>query len=247
MIVVDLTVEQYEGNCTHPVHGRTPLMFPGTGTHALTKRWGLTNPYDGSCLSVANEYVLITGHTGTHVDAPYHVDAKGMSIEHVPCDRAMGPAVWLDLAPVATPKALLEAAQLEDAERRGGARIQPGDVVLLHTGWCDPAAQRSVRTYIEDAPALSRAAGEWLRARGIKALGVDLPTPDQHGALDLPIHMNFLRPKSIGLPDDAYILIYENLAHIATIPARRFTFVGLPIPFRGATGSPVRAVAYVEP
>lgn len=91
--IIDLTVEQYEGNCTHPVHGRTPLMFPGTGSHALTRRWGIKNPYDGRSLSVANEYLLITGHTGTHVDAPNHVDAKGTSIEQVPCDRTMGTAV----------------------------------------------------------------------------------------------------------------------------------------------------------
>lgn len=58
--------------------------------------------------------------------------------------------------------------------------------------------------------ALSRAAGEWLRGRRIKALGVDLATPDAHSAMDLPIHMNFLRPRSIGLPDDEYILIVHG-------------------------------------
>ena len=84
--IIDLTVEQYEGNCTHPVHGRTPLMFPGTGSHALTCRWGLKNPYDGSTISVANEYILVTGHTGTHVDAPFHADPKGAS-EYIPIEK----------------------------------------------------------------------------------------------------------------------------------------------------------------
>jgi kynurenine formamidase len=58
--------------------------------------------------------------------------------------------------------------------------------------------------------------------------------------------MNFLRPRSLGLPDEAYILIYENLRNISKIGRSRFTFSGLPIPFRGSTGSPVRAVAFVD-
>jgi kynurenine formamidase len=241
--MIDLTTEQFEGNCTHPVHGRTPLMFPGTGSHALTRRWGLKNPYDGSSLSVANEHILITGHTGTHVDAPFHVDPQGASVEKVPCERAAGDALWLDLSSMGNSRALIEPLDLERAEREGAEQIRPSDIVLVHTGWLDGAGDRSVKSYVEDAPALSRAAGEWLRARGIKALGVDLPTPDPHGASDLPIHMNFLRPRSIGLADQEYILIYENLTNIGRIPSRRFLFVGLPIPFRGASGSPVRAVA----
>ncbi len=56
--------------------------------------------------------------------------------------------------------------------------------------------------------------------------------------------MNFLRPASLGLDRQEYILIYENLVNIQQIPDRRFTFAGLPIPFRGASGSPVRAVAF---
>ena len=241
--MIDLTTEQFEGNCTHPVHGRTPLMFPGTGSHALTRRWGLKNPYDGSPLSVANEHVLITGHTGTHVDAPFHVDPRGETIEKVPCERAAGDALWLDLSSIGHSRALIGPLDLERAERDGAEQIRPADIVLVHTGWLDASSDRSVKSYVEDAPALSRAAGEWLRARGIKALGVDLPTPDPHGASDLPIHMNFLRPRSIGLTDQDYILIYENLVNIGRIPSRRFFFVGLPIPFRGASGSPVRAVA----
>lgn len=58
--------------------------------------------------------------------------------------------------------------------------------------------------------------------------------------------MNFLRPRSLGLDESDCILIYENLVSIDRIPRRRFTFIGLPIPFRRATGSPVRAVAVCE-
>jgi arylformamidase len=245
--LVDLTIEQYEHNATHPAHGRGVISFQGTGSHAFTRQWKRKNPYDGSTIELANEYLLLTGHTGTHVDAPYHVDgASEISIERVPLERTMGPAVWLDLSGSAAPGTMIDVAQLEAAEAAGGEAIAPGDIVLIHTGWVDAFdARNNMQEHIEGAPSLTRAAGEWFRSRKIKALGVDLPSPDSHCARDLPIHMNFLRPASLGLPDDDYILIYENLVNVAKIPRRRFTFLGLPIPFRGATGSPIRAAALV--
>ena len=242
---IDLTMEQYEGNHSHPVHGRTPLMFPGTGSHALTRMWGLKNPYDGSDLSVANEHILICGHTGTHVDAPYHVDAKSkMTVEKLPLKRTAGTAVWLDLSPNCEPGRMFEPDDLAVAESRGNETIRAGDIVLLHTGWYSP--DRPIAEYIEKSPSISRASAEWLRERGIGALGMDLPSPDSHRARNLPVHMNFLKPQSMGLDESDYILIYENLISINTIPLRRFMFSGLPIPFRGATGSPVRAIAVCE-
>ena len=242
---IDLTMEQCEGNHTHPVHGRTPLMFPGTGSHALTRMWGHKNPYDGSDISVANEYILICGHTGTHVDAPYHVDAKSrLTVEKLPIERTMGTAVWLDLSAVCSADVVLGPEELRAAEIAGGEPIRLGDIVLLHTGWY--SLDRPVPDYIQHSPSVSKEGAEWLRGKGIVALGMDLPSPDGHAARSLPVHMNFLKPKSLGLAESEYILIYENLVNIHAIPSRRFYFSGLPIPFRGATGSPVRATATCE-
>ncbi|HZS32400.1 MAG TPA: hypothetical protein VFC42_03375 [Methylomirabilota bacterium] len=38
-------------------------------------------------------------------------------------------------------------------------------------------------------------------------------------------------------------VIIENLAHLDLVPASRFTFVGLPLPLAGGSGSPIRAAA----
>jgi kynurenine formamidase len=42
------------------------------------------------------------------------------------------------------------------------------------------------------------------------------------------------------------ILIIEELANLDRLPAPRFQFVGLPLKIKGATGSPIRAVAIIE-
>jgi arylformamidase len=42
------------------------------------------------------------------------------------------------------------------------------------------------------------------------------------------------------------ILIMEHVAHLETLPASRFQFAGVPLRIRGATGSPIRAMAIFE-
>lgn len=118
----------------------------------------------------------------------------------------------------ASPKHVLEPEDLPSAENKGGEPICPRDIILLHTGWY--SRTRAITEYVEQSPSVSRSAGEWVRARRIGSLGVDLPSPDSHGARDLPIHMNFLRPRSLGLDESDYILIYENLVSIDRIPRR---------------------------
>ena len=42
------------------------------------------------------------------------------------------------------------------------------------------------------------------------------------------------------------ILILEHLANLDQLPTPRFQFVGLPLRIKGATGSPIRAVAIIQ-
>jgi kynurenine formamidase len=94
---------------------------------------------------------------------------------------------------------------------------------------------------------LNQAAGEWLRHRGARTVGIDNTTVETvAGAYESPVHMNFLRPGALGLREDDFIAIIENLVHIDRIRSHRFHFVGLPLPFAGGSGSPIRAIAVIE-
>jgi len=42
------------------------------------------------------------------------------------------------------------------------------------------------------------------------------------------------------------IPIMEHAAQLETLPASHFQFVGVPLRIRGATGSPIRAIAIFE-
>ncbi|HXZ43657.1 MAG TPA: cyclase family protein, partial [archaeon] len=85
---------------------------------------------------------------------------------------------------------------------------------------------------------------EWLLGQGVKLVGLDLPNlegalSEHYGNMESPGHVLLLHPAR-------QVLIVENLVNLGEIRAKRFEFYALPLHVKGATGSPVRAVA-LEP
>jgi arylformamidase len=123
-------------------------------------------------------------------------------------------------------------AMLEAAEQRAGATVQRGDILLVRA-W---PGHHTDDGFMQCA-GLNRESAEWAAARGIKALWCDLASPDDPRDLTRPVHLILLGQG---------ILIMEHVAHLETLPRPRFLFVGAPLRIRGATGSPIRAMAIFE-
>lgn len=242
--IIDLTMPVYEGMPNHPAHGRTPLFLPGTRNHEAWKLFNVKNPYnENDLVSFENEQIILCSHTGTHMDSCFHADPKGETIDFMPIDRGYGDAIWLDLSHKYEPKGEITAEDLEEAEQKSGSKVKKGDILLIHTG----SSKTIDDDYINKHMGLTIDAGFWIREKGVKTLGIDTPSPDTNGCgMTLPIHMNFLRPTSLGLPKHDYIAIIENVININAIPKPRFTFVGTSLLLKGATGSPIRAFAIVD-
>lgn len=242
--VTDLTHVIREGMAGHPTHGRTPVKIIGSLNHWAYTHTERRNDYDGKRVSFENEQWIMNGNTGTHMDAPWHASPDTeYTAEKIPLEYGYGTAVWLDCSPVVAEHAQLTPEDLEQAEAASGETVAAGDIVLVHTGW-SRFADTDQEQYLTRHPGLTKAAGEWLRDRGIRTLGVDLSTPETtQGARTAPIHTNFLRPESLGLEMADFIGIIENLVGIDTIPSHRFTFMGVPLPLTGSSASPIRALA----
>jgi len=118
------------------------------------------------------EVVMMATHTGTHVDAPYHFSPNGVGISEVSLESLMGEAVVLDFSD-SQGKELITASQIRAAEKNS-ATIRGGDIVLLRTGWTRFLGKPE---YLSSYPGLSRDAAELFTAIGVKAVGVDSPTP----------------------------------------------------------------------
>lgn len=84
---------------------------------------------------------------------------------------------------------------------------------------------------------MNQAAAEWAAARGVKVVGCDLASPDDPKDMVRPVHLILLGQG---------ILIMEHIAHLETLPVAQYQFVGLHLKIKGATGSPIRAVAIIE-
>ena len=173
--------------------------------------------------------IQMVAHHGTHVDAPRHFMIDGPTFEQIPLERLYGPAVvWrIDKEPfgVITPQDL-EAAR---------PRLQPGDMVLLDTGW---AKYINTEKY-EDHPYLSIDAASWLVDHQVKLLGVDFSTPDltthkRPSGFTWPVHQILL---SQG------VLVAEHVANLGTLANTRVEAMFLALPIAGSDGAPARVLA----
>ncbi|WP_255195734.1 cyclase family protein [Halorarius litoreus] len=170
-----------------------------------------------------------TTHTGTHVDAPRHFVPEGPTIDDLPLDRFAGPGVVLDVDS--------EAPEPIDADALAAAEgsVDPGDIVLVRTGWGDRYGTPKYARY----PWLTAAAADWLATREVKLLGIDTRSPDRPRSMRpddwdaYPVHRTLL---------PAGTLIAENLYLPETLAGERAEVVGFPINVRGGDGAPARFV-----
>ena len=190
--------------------------WPGDSPYRLT--W--TCRIDGGA-SVNLGEIATSLHTGTHVDAPYHFDDSGQTLERLDLEIYIGPAAVVDVA--------------------GGHRIGVAEIIaglagldlsrtprlLLKTGgWPDH------ERFPEEIPVMDEDVPSWLGQMGVRLIGLDVPSVDHLSSKDLPIH-HALRRNGIA--------ILESLDLTAVRPGV-YELIALPLRLEGADGSPVRAI-----
>ena len=227
MELIDLTQEIYQGMPVYPGHLKTVIWTHAT--HEETAR-----NFEGG-FSFVSSGLLMSDHGPTHVDAIAHLDPRdgAPTIDAMPLDTFYGPATCVDVSHKG-PQEYVSATEMDAAVEAAGALLEPGMILLIRTG----AQERHGGTaeYTSRYPGLDESAADWLRDRGVKAFGVDSPSPDNPISRTYPVHM-MCRAEGITH--------FENLASLDRVVGRVFTFIGFPLRIRAGTGSPVRAVAVV--
>jgi len=197
------------------------------------------------------EYVYLSSHAGTHIDAPSHYgpgpDGKiGRNIDEVPLEWCYSDGVKFDFAHV-PPDVAITLDDFKAELQRIGYTLKPLDIVLIRTG-----ADR----YIEDTSYRERGAGitaeacHWLLDQGVKLIGTDSVT------LDMPHRIMVEKVKAgdraawfpvhyVGREKE-YIMI-EKLAHLDQLP-RPFGFKvsAFPVKIERGSGGWCRVVAIFE-
>ncbi len=178
-----------------------------------------------------------TVHGFTHVDAPIHMVPGGATTSAIALERLVGEAAVVDLTHVAANEPI-------DSDALAGAamHVVEGDIVLLKTCW-DERVSVHTPEFWTTAPYLTREACEWLRARQIKALGVDFP---QDFVIRLLLD-KIVRPIEEHVSHDVLlrngVLLIEYLCNLRAVRGPRTYVYALPMKIPDADGAPARVIA----
>ena len=244
-------------------HVLSPTMpfFPGRRFDLLTKR---TNVNPGLNHRGSNEEIVFTelGQVGTQFDGFSHqtigdrlyncfslaeissrTGFSKLGIEHVGALMTRG--VLIDVAALKGAEMLpdgyeITAEDLQQALQREKLTLQPGDAVIINTGWGRLWEVDNAR-YAKGSPGIGVGAAEWLVRQDPMMVGSDNmavevnPNPDTQ--LSLPVHQIMLVVNGI------HIVEALKLDEVAAARAYEFAFVVQPLKIQGATGSTIAPIA----
>lgn len=233
--------------------------------HSLPRRHGDRLREDGG--SAANDIIVLGTHVGTHMDALAHVSHDGHlhggvdaaelqvggrfashGIDQVEPGLVRG--VLLDVPAALGSEACEPAYEItpEDLEatlQRQGVVPEPGDVLLVRSGWgrrwSEGPAYVGASTGV---PGVGASGARWLAGHRPRAVGADsiafehLPAGKGHAVL--PAHRVLLVEEGIN------IIETMNLEDIAADGVYEFVLALTPLPLVGATGAPLRPLAMVS-
>jgi len=177
------------------------------------------------------ELLFLSTHTGTHMDAPYHFLEKGAKIHEISLKKLVSEAVLIKSKKNSGES--ITKIDIQKFEKKHG-KIVSFSSVIFYTGW-----QRNLQKkyYFTKNPGLSVSAAKYLASKKINLVGIDSPSIDLGKDSKFSVHQIFAKKG---------ILIVENLASLEKIKSSKFHLVVLPLKLKNATGSPVRAIAFVE-
>ena len=195
------------------------------------------------------EFLRFGTHNSTHVDAPYHYNSTiggqpAATIERLPLDLFYAPGVRLDFTAKADGDPVT-AAEAEEALAAAGHDLEPGDIVLVHTG---RDAFLTEPDYIARGCGVTAEATHWLFERGARVMGIDA------WGWDAPLHLQAEAARERDAPgvfwaahqaDLPYCQI-ERLANLGALPSTGFRVACFPLPIVGASAAPARVVAILS-
>lgn len=243
----------------HVLHSGMPL---GARHFELYPKPTFMNPQPNQRGS--NEELVVTelGQVGTQFDGFAHQTVGNMLYNCNPLDETMTRdgftklgvhnvgtlmtrGVLLDIAKLKGVEILaadyeITVEDLQQALSRANLTLQPGDAVIINTGW-GRYWTRDVERFLGDAPGIGVAAAEWLVTQDPMLLGSDnqpveiQPNPDPQ--VSLPIHQMMLAVHGI------HLLERLNLEELAASGVTEFALIVQPLKIQGATGSTVAPTA----
>ncbi len=208
----------------------------------------------------AEDTVVMPLHMGTHIDALCHAwyddqmynghagnllrsttGAVRLGVDKMPPAFTRG--VLLDIVKLRgrglTAGEVVSRDDVIAATAQAGVTLEPGDAILLHTGWLK-AQTGNKNISFDEEPGIDAAAALWLAQQDVSLVGAD-----NYAVEVLPFAAGTVFPVHQCLIRDFGIPLLEGLFLDPLIASGRmeFLFVAAALPFVGATGSPLTPLA----
>jgi len=196
--------------------------WPGDTPFHFELKWKMAQ---GATVNVGA--VQMGVHNGTHADAPFHFQEGAGTIERMPLEIYLGDAVVVDLTKQFETDRTRQIT-IADIESCSDA-LERAPRLLLKTGvWKDS------KVFPAWIPVIAPDVPEWLHARKVKLIGLDLPSVDSIHAKKLVNH---------------YALAAANIAIVESLDLREvepgtYHFSALPLRISGGDAGPVRAILW---
>lgn len=253
---VDLSIYLENDVITDPPFMRPKITYQAHGeTVAEAQHFfpGITAAdFPGGEGFAAAEWVTLTTHNGTHLDAPWHYHptmdggARAITIDEVPLDWCFRPGVKLDFRHFPDGH-VVTADEVEAELERIGHALQPLDIVLVNTA---AGAAVGDPNFVNIGCGMGYAATMYLLERGVRVTGTDA------WSWDAPFSYTAQRVKESG--DTALIweghkagrdvgyCHLEKLHNLEALPPDGYLISCFPHKVKGASAGWTRAVAIFE-
>ena len=191
------------------------LVYPGNPEVEITLQQAVAK---GAGANVSS--IRFGSHTGTHADAARHFFDDGQSVDRIPLERLIGPALLLSF-----PDDLraIGAADLRNHDLKGRTRI------LLRTR---NSALLSQKEFVRDYTYLAPDGAQYLVDNGVELVGIDYLSIEQFHSGHHMTHRILLGRS---------VVILEGLDLSVPAPGE-YELICLPLRIEGCDGAPARAV-----
>lgn len=193
------------------------VVYPGNPEIRVSLQKGIATGARSNVSAIS-----LGAHTGTHVDAAKHFYDDGQTVDELPLERLIGPAVLLEFGDDVPG---ITRAHLEARAGEIGSHTR----VLFKTR---NSALQSRPEFVTDYTYVAPDAAEWLVARGVELVGVDYLSVEQFHSKHPGTHLTLLGHR---------VVIIEGLS-LAGVREGEYELICLPLKVVGIDGAPARAV-----
>lgn len=191
------------------------LVYPGNPEIDITLQQAVAK---GASANVST--IRFGSHTGTHADASRHFFDDGQTVDKIPLERLIGPALLVKFGDEVRS---VGAAELQAHDLKGHKRI------LLGTR---NSALLSQKVFVRDYTFLAPDGAQYLVDKGVELVGIDYLSIEQFHSGHHRTHRTLL---------ERSVVIVEGL-DLSVPSSGEYQFICLPLRIAGCDGAPARAV-----